>query len=187
MKVFPARRAERPRAYRRLITLTSPEMACAGSVLHGAGAASSAWPAANDPYAQAFRLSDSVVVEQIGVLNGTSAGGQFDMGIYDTSWTRLVSSGSTGGSGGSVWQFVNITDTPLVGGVLYYLAMSRDNITANRQRYSLVGGTVQAVALAGGFDSGTDAFPLPNPLTNMAAATLFASVPIMCLAVRAPF
>lgn len=165
-------RDSRPRLSRQsVLTILSPEFgACAFAHLNRTPS-SAAWHAANDPIAFPFRLSEGATVDQLCTCNGTAAGGNFDIGIYNAAWARLVSTGSTAGSGNSVWQFVDVTNTPLAANTLYYLVLVRDNITANRQRSSGAGGQAVAFALAGVQDSTTDAFPLPDPLTNMAAAS----------------
>lgn len=148
---------------------------------------SSAWFSANDPVALPFRLSHGGVVTQLGWVNGTAAGGNVDVGIYSDAWVRLVSTGSTLGSGNSLPQWVDVADTALAPGRLYYLACSRDNTTANRARTLSHGGAAVTVALAGVQDSATNAFPLPDPLTNMAAAATITYVPILLVAFRTPF
>jgi len=148
---------------------------------------SNTWFSANDPVAIPFRLSAVAIVDQLGICHGSAAGGNFDVGVYDAAWTRLVSTGSTLATGNNLWQFVNVTDTALNANVLYYLVGARDNVTANRQRSYGISGTVGGCVLCGMQDSATDAFPLPNPLTNMAAAATVAVAPLMAVAFRAPF
>jgi hypothetical protein len=162
-------------------------MSTAGALMWQVSVVSTTWPSANDPVALAFRLSAGATVDQLGILHGSSAGGNFDLGIYDAAWVRLVSTGSTAAVTNNTWQFVNVTDTPLAALKTYYLVGVRDNVTANRQRAYGVSGTAGGCALVGMQDSATDAFPLPNPLTNMAAAAVAAVVPVMAVAMRAPF
>lgn len=144
-------------------------------------------PTANDPWAFPFRLSEPFIARELMVFNGSAAGGNFDLGIYDSSWARLVSTGSTAGSGNSLWQIVNVADTDLAPGVTYYLVLARDNATANRQRSFSGSLTISQNALAGVFDSTTDAFPLPNPLTNMVLAATITQIPIMAISGRVLF
>lgn len=181
-------RTPRPLGLRkRILTPASPEFSINVQVAAVGSSASGAWFSANDPIALAFRLSEVAIAVELGWLNGSAAGGGVDVGIYDASWVRLVSTGAQTGSGNNAWQFVNVTDTTLLPGKRYYLAMARDNITANRVRILGCGQNANSVALGGGFDSATDAYPLPNPLTNMAAAATTTTVPVMALALRAPF
>lgn len=148
--------------------------------------ATGAWFAANDPLAVPFRTRDSMVAVRLGWVNGSSAGGNIDIGIYDASFSRIVSAGSTVGTGSNLWQWVDITDTALQPGTKYYLAMSLDNVTANRiRRYGLA--VAGAIAYAGTQDSSTDAHPLPSTLTNMAEAATAVQLPVMAIACRTPF
>ena len=183
-----AQRDARPAMSRRLIlTPTAPEMSTSGALMSQVSVVSTTWPSANDPVAIPFRLSADAVVDQLGICHGSAAGGNFDLGVYDSAWVRLVSTGSTGAVTNNTWQWVNVTDTPLVALKTYYLVGARDNVTANRQRAFGVSGTAAGCALVGMQDSATDAFPLPNPLTNMAAAAVAAVCPLMAVALRAPF
>lgn len=183
MRVIPERLAVYPPKPFRVLGLTSPEFAAAGASLDPA-AASVAWFSANDPCAYPFRLSEPGTVKKLGWVNGTAAGGNVDIGVYSTAWVRLVSTGSTAGSGNSLWQWVDVTDTALAAGK-YYLAMSRDNTTANRcQRWGNalpVGGHT----LLGTQDSATNAFPLPDPLTNMGDAATVTPIYILGIQMQA--
>lgn len=142
---------------------------------------SGTWGAVNDPVAVPFWLQTPETVYQLGWYNGSVAGGHVDVGVYDSAWVRKVSSGSTVGSGNSTLQFVDVADTVLVPGK-YYMVMSLDDVTANR--IALQVQTVAALALAGVYDSTTDAFPLPDPLTNMALAATYVNVPFVVVALR---
>jgi hypothetical protein len=152
-----------------------------------ASVVSTNWFSANDPCAVPFRLSAGAIVDQLGICHGSSAGNNFDLGVYDSAFARLVSTGSTLAAGNNLWQFVNVTDTALEALKTYYLVGSRDNATANRTRAMGVTGSALGCNLAGVQDSATDAFPLPNPLTNMALAATVANLPLMAMAMRAPF
>ena len=186
MRIVPDRVWRDRSPAERIITVAHPEFSVS-TILASAfpGSASSQWFSANDPAAFPFALSEGVIVEQIGWLNGAAAGNNFDLGIYDTSFNRIVSTGSTGGTGNSVWQWANITDTALAPG-RYYLAMAIDGVTANRinNYVAITGGALQ---FAGVLDSATDAFPLPNPLTNMAEAATITRIPVIAMATRTPF
>lgn len=171
----------------RFISTISPEFGVSGYISQDSGRASGAWFSANDPVAFPFALQAAATVIQMGWMNGSSAGDNADLGIYDASWNRLVSTGSTVCSGASVWQFVNVTDTLLPLG-RYYLAFARDTTTANRtMSWAPAASSATLTAFAGGYDSATDAFPLPNPLTNMAAAATCTQIPIMAFLTRTPF
>lgn len=189
MRRNPTRWAAAPLSRRRILTLCSPEFSGSGAIniQSNTGPSSALWFSANDPVAYPFRLSEAVIVDQLGICNGSAAGGGFDVGVYSSSFVRLVSTGTQTGSGNNQWQFINVTDTPLLADTLYYLAAVRDNTTANRQRILNFGGSVLAGALAGVKDSTTDAYPLPDPLTNMVTNAVTTSAQLCGLACRAPF
>lgn len=184
--IFPPKRVVLPRTYRRLLFPSSPECSLQPVALTAQGPISGAWSSINDPVAVPFCLPYGGIVADLATENGSAAGGNVDIGIYDTSWNRLISTGSQGSVGNSIWQWFDVTDTALPPG-RYYLAMSRDDITANRQRYLNMGASAPVAAFFGVLDSATDAFPLPNPLTNMAAATTFTRAPQFAIGFRAHY
>lgn len=186
MRVVPERRASRRLPQGRVIGLTHPEFATPGVLQINASTASAAWSAANKPFAIEFAVNYACVVRQLGWINGTAAGGGVDMGIYDLAWNRLVSTGAQTGTGNSVFQWIDVTDTALAPG-RYYLAMSRDNTTANRILQWATLASADLMKVLGCFDSATDAYPLPNPLTNMVAAATFTRPPSFWIATRTPF
>lgn len=188
MSVYAPSRTPRVRQARRyIIGPHTPEFSTYGMLCGSSTSLSGTWTGINDPVAVPFRLSQAAIVDQLGWCNGSAAGGNFDLGVYDSAWARLVSTGSTASASNNVWQFVDVAATSLLPNVTYYLAMSSNNTTANRLRYHTLGNTIPAAALIGVFDSSTDAFPLPNPLTNMAAATVNSFIPVTAIALRAPF
>lgn len=183
MRVAPRRSGARPLANeRRIIDFYSPEFGIAELARRRDCVFTLTWTAANDPLAFPFRLNEGCTVTRLGWVNGTTlTTSNFDMGIYTSAFARVVSTGSTARAGASAWQFVDVADTPLAPGD-YYLVGAGDTAVANRP------GGIQAVAapglaLFGAFDSATDAFPLPDPLTNMALATTFTILPWMCMEV----
>lgn len=181
--VFPPKRVVLPRPERRLLFAASPECSLYSIALLAQGPTSGTWPSINDPVAIPFCLPYGGVVTELATENGSAAGGNVDIGIYDTSFARLVSTGSQASVGSSIWQWFNVTDTALPPG-RYYLAMSRDDVTANRQRFLNMGASAPVAAFCGVLDSATDAFPLPNPLTNMAAAATFTRAPMFAIGFR---
>lgn len=188
MRKVPALVGGRSLDSSRIITPASQEFGVSAMVrMVAALNTGGAWASANDPLALPFCVQDDgMLVDRLGWLNGGSAGGNVDVGVYDTSWNRLVSTGSTGGSGSGAWQWVNVTDTYLRGG-RYYLVCSRDNTTGSRVTYYNHGSSATLLAMCGLQSSSTDAFPLPDPLTNMGAAATFAQVPVLGIGTRAPF
>lgn len=177
MRVIPERKAIFPENPHRVLTTASPEFSIGAASIDPA-AASTAWFSANDPCAYPFRLSEPTTVRKLGWVNGTAAGGGVDIGVYSDSFVRLVSTGAQTGSGNSLWQWFDVTDTTLAAGK-YFLAMARDNTTANRCGRWGNALVVGLHALLGTQDSATDAYPLPDPLTNMAAATVVTPIYIL--------
>lgn len=186
MRRSPSREAKGRNPAKLLIGTWSPEFSVF-SITRLGSPISTGLPAANDPWALPFRLSQGMVVTELLTWSGSAGGGNVDLGIYTSAWARLVSAGSTAASASNAIQVINVTDTDLSPGVLYYLVLARDNATANRQRSWGGSLTVSQNTLAGVFDSATDAFPLPNPLTNMALAATITQIPVMGMAGRAIF
>lgn len=177
-----------PKGANRIITPGSAEFTLSTLLrMSGALTSAGAWASANDPLALPFCVQDDgLLVDRLGWINGGSPGGNVDVGVYDSSWNRLVSTGSTAGSGATAWQWVNVTDTYLRGG-RYYLVCSRDNTTASRLTYYNHVASATLLALCGLQSSSTDAFPLPDPLTNMGTVATFTRAPVLGIAARAPF
>ena len=169
---------------RRIINVGSREFGALAHVAQTASAsANGAWVSANDPLALPITFWDPVVITQLGWVNGSAAGGGVDFGIYDASWNRMVSTGAQTGTGNSSLQMIDVTDTP-IGPGRYWAVMSRDNTTASRQLYMATTASVPLMAFLGCQDSATDAYPLPNPLTNMAVAATFTRIPNLQISTR---
>lgn len=177
----------RPRLARqgRIITTADPEFGLAPIMSVGGATVSGAWPSANDPCAVPFTINDAMVVTHLGWRNGSGAGSNHDIGIYDENWKRLVSAGSSASGSSSLWQFINVTDTAIPAG-RYYLVKVIDATTANRARYWSHAATVGFTTMLGLKETATDSFPLPDPLTNMVSPITHARVPIIAFAVKAP-
>ena len=90
---------------------------------------STAWTTANRAVFIPFYVEMPTTVYQIAVENGGTLGGNLDVGVYDVTGVRLVSSGTTAQAGISVIQKLNVTDTLLNPGT-YFMAMSTDSTTA---------------------------------------------------------
>jgi hypothetical protein len=86
--------------------------------------ASTAWPSANLAIFIPIRVPVPVTVYKMAIGAGATAAGNFDVGIYDSSGHKLVSSGATA-KGSSTEHIIDVTDT-VIGPGLYYLAMSAD-------------------------------------------------------------
>ena len=186
MRTIPERFFAPPRPNRRIITPASPECSANILTMNAVGPASGAWVSANDPVAIPITLPYGAVVSELGVANGSSAGDSVDIGIYDLSWNRMISSGSQTAAGASQIQWFDVTDTPIAPG-RYYVVQVRSTVTANRVWYVNMSASNPVLAFIGAQDSATDALPLPDPLTNMAEAATATRVPIFAIAMRAHY
>ena len=177
MRTYPRRVGQIPFTNRRFITPASDEFGWKAMLGNDIAALSAPWFSVNDPVAMPFTLNRPLTIYQLGWVNGTSVGEGVDIGVYDEAFTRIVSIGGVTAAGtASGWEFNNIADTVLGVG-RYYLACARDNVTANRVAYYQTVSLVNALVLFGVQDSATNAYPLPNPLTNMALAATAARFP----------
>jgi len=140
-----------------------PMMLAIGAGVPGGGA----WPAANRALLIPFVLPRTATAYKIHVGNGGTVSGNLDAGIYSAAGALLVSIGSTANAGTNVYQSLDIADTQLTGGTLYYVALVFDNATATPLRSQ-----TNARVLAGlGVREKATSFPLPDPLTGTAVPT----------------
>lgn len=128
------------------------------------------YPAINTSYYFPIVLDYAFEAKRVWWVNGgTSVAGNFDVGIYTSDGTKLVSSGSTARSGTNTVQFADITDTILAPG-RYYLGCSSDSVTG--QFWRLVCPNVFYADTAGIKEEAT--FPLPTTATmTTATATTY--------------
>lgn len=174
-----------PKAKYRILHTASPEFACSGMVKSGGVSPNvGTWPSANKAIAIPFQLLTDVTVYQLGWNNGTGTlSDSVDLGIYDTSWNRKVSTGGTARAGVTVQQWVDVTDTPLPPG-RYYLVMSSNGVTSNNAYWSTTLSNAACVALGGCLDSPDALYPLPDPVTNMGTPTQVWRIPNVFIAIR---
>ena len=111
------------------ITPWSPQSLGIAGLIASAGSvpAVAAWPAAGLVIYMPFAVPEPMVATKLFYGIGAAAG-NVDMGIYNEAGTLLVSIGSTGASGSSTLQVLDITDT-LLGRGRYYLALVADTVT----------------------------------------------------------
>jgi hypothetical protein len=121
---------------------------------------SATFPAANRALLLPFRVVEASIVKQIYVVNGATASGNIDVGIYAPDGTRIISSGSTAQSGTSVMQVFNVTDT-LIDRGYYYMAVAMDNTTGTLLRNNISAQNAKYQ----GFAAMESAFPLPATVT----------------------
>lgn len=136
--------------------------------------ASAAHPTANLAFYYPFVLTESVTVRKLFIHNGATASGNVDVGIYDGSGTRKVSSGSTAQTGTSVIQEFDVADTALTPG-RYYLAYALDNNTGTFVRWNPTTGGSGAVPQAKFFaiQQEASAFALPATATFADPASIY--------------
>lgn len=151
-----------------------------GSNTYGAAAV----PTQNRGFLIPFIVSKTVTIARMGVLNGATVNGNFDVGIYDSSFRLIVSAGATAQSGANNAQFVNIADTVLNPG-FYYMAFSQSSATGTYQQMPTLDAAAgwlaainagQAAALMGVLVMAA-AHPLPATFTAAAPSAAGDDVP----------
>jgi hypothetical protein len=103
------------------------------AAFNGPGSGTSPWSdAANALLAFPFVLEATTTIYKGFACTGTSAGSNFEVGILNDAFGKIVSSGTTAaGAVANVAVVADLTDTTLPPG-LYYAAMSCDATTTNR-------------------------------------------------------
>lgn len=100
------------------------------------GTVGGAWPAVNRALAFPFTLTQAETVYKVSYRIGTVAGGNFDIGVYDSSFSLLFSTGTTAvGATTATWKTVDNADWSLSPGT-YYAAMATDSSSTTVFRYS---------------------------------------------------
>lgn len=140
-------------------------------------ASSVAWNSANYAVYVPLLLATSVTVYKITMGDGTLTGGNFDVGIYNSIGTKLVSSGATARAGASQEQVIDITDT-VIGPGLYYVAMSADGTN----NYIMINSTNTQLTRMCGVLGQASAYTLPATATFAAASQ--SRIPALALHVR---
>jgi hypothetical protein len=110
----------------------------------GGVAASQAWPVANQAYGWPFQLNERQVVYEAFYAAGATAGGNFDIGIFDTAGNLIVNTGLTARVV-SAHTNVALTDTTLEPG-RYYACMTAD-ATSNYAGWIPAAGLCEACGL----------------------------------------
>lgn len=119
---------------------------------------SNAWPLANLAIYVPIYFNEACTIYQVGTGAGATAGGNFDIGLYQMDGTKIQTTGTSARTA-SAWNPVDWTDLDVAPG-WYYAAMSADG-TNN------YGATVPSAGLleAVGVCEQTSAFVLPSPAT----------------------
>lgn len=129
-------------------------------VIRTSGPAAVAWPGSNIAVYVPFRLVTPITFSNMFIQNGVPSG-NVCLGVYDQNGARLVTTGSTAGSGSSANQIIAVTTTTLTAG-LYYLAAAMDNGTATVSATTFT--TATLISLHGIANQAT-AFVLPTTAT----------------------
>ena len=130
------------------------------------GPSSALWPAANLAIFHPIRLAVPVTVTKFWLINGATAAGNVDIGIYDLNGYRIASTGSTAQGTVSVLQSIDVTDFTIGPGG-FYLAMALDNGTATSLSNSMTAIQTRELGLA----EMAAAFPLPATATLAVVST----------------
>jgi hypothetical protein len=143
------------------------------------GPASATWASANLALYIPFRISAPLTITQLFLMNGATASGNVDIGIYDTAGTRIIATGTTGQVGTNVIQAVNVADT-LIGPGAFYFALALNGTTGTVfMSTSFLAAQCQLVGMA----QQPSAFPLPATATFASCA--FTGCPMMGVATQA--
>jgi len=118
---------------------------------------STSWPTANLALYVPVLVTETFQAIQLAANNGATVSGNLDLGIYDHSGNRLVSTGSTAQAGTTTLQIISIASTQLLPG-RYYLAQVLDNVTGTHRGPSAT--SVQDWRAMGCYQQAA-AFPLP--------------------------
>ena len=120
-------------------------------------------PTTNKAWFFPFVIGQTITAAKLFILNGTAVAGNIDLGIYDSTFARLVSTGSTAQAGTSAIQSVDIADTVLTAG-LYYLAYAGDT-AAGQTFFGVLSQIAAAAMVSAGCFMQTSAFALPSTAT----------------------
>lgn len=150
-----------------LSTMTRP--LCAAAFQAAATGSSAVWPAANLAVFFPVRLGQPRTFTTAWWLNGATAAGNVDVGIYTiagTTATLVAASTAEAQAGTSAMQVAATFPSTTVGPGLYYLAMSCSSASATVWRSNVTTVTLRPMAV---FQAATS-HPLPSSATVVAIA-----------------
>jgi len=140
----------------------SPESIITGLVGTGASINTSlAWPSANLAIFVPVEIYEPIIVAKLSIANGTTVGGNIDIGVYDYLGNKYVTSGAVLQSGTSTYQAVNVNDVTLLPN-LYYMSLAKDNVTGTVTGWG-ASAAIDVIPL--GVFQQASAFPLPAVAT----------------------
>lgn len=147
-----------------------PELNQHGSHADISFATAAVWPAANRAIAFAFYAPCNFTVVDAWCFNGATINGNIDIGIYDSSFVRVVSTGSIAHAGASAIQTVALTDTKLYGGSNYWMAMASDSASATFFRDT---STATSLSRTGAWQQANGSVVLVDPATPATVASAY--------------
>lgn len=112
--------------------------------IQSATPASAAWPLANLAIYVPIYFNEAGTIFQVGCGAGATAGGNFDIGLYDMAGNKIQTTGTQARTN-SAWNAVNWTDLAIAPG-WYYAAMAADG-TNNYSAHVPVAGLLEAVGV----------------------------------------
>lgn len=136
-----------------------------------AAVASQAWSLANRSILVPFTVTAPFTFSKLAYRTGTAPTGNIDIGVYNSSFARIVSSGSTAVGGASSLINVTVTTTTLVPGQYYFaLAADSTSVTIGSSPFS-----DDAYARGSGLVYRDGTFPLPATMATPVNTNLSAS------------
>lgn len=137
------------------------------------------WPTANLAIYVPLRVTHPIVARKLVWVTGNAVSGNYDIGLYDATGKRLVSSGSIAVSGTDTLILFDMADLQLEQQIVY-LAFALSSATCRYYGHLLTTDT-QEMRIAGLMQEAS-AVPLPATATF---ATLSGNVPIPVLLLQA--
>lgn len=141
------------------------------------GPGSGAWPTANKAFYQPLYIPETTTMTHF-VYYGDTASGNICMALYNSSGTRLATTGSQVMLGGTQAKRFAVSYTMTRG--TYYMGMSIDNTTGSVMKYAP---GVEILRLAGCFQE-TSAFVLPATATFAVMTASY--MPLMGITTQTP-
>lgn len=145
----------------------------------GSGFTSGGWPGAmaNDAFISRVWNPEAFEADFAYLINGTTPGGNIDIGVYSESGDLIVATGATAQVGASATQFISITNTVIPAGVLL-LACAADSASVQTNKPNIAAGAFPAGMLdAYGWAQAQASYPLPNTLPDPLVASEASQVP----------
>lgn len=164
-----------------VITPLSPESVCARFLTPASLFASATWQVANKALYYPFTVSVPTTIVAGGPYNGSTATGNFDVGIYDDQQNAITTLGSTAQSGTTAWQVVAFASPVTLDPGLYYMALAFSSTSSTYFGVS-AGGSGNPLRTAGVLEQAS-ALPLPTTTATFATTTVTA-IPLFALSTR---